>query len=105
MSKIVEATSSKDITESEKPVLVDFYATWCAPCRQIAPILEEFAEENDDIKVVKVNVEQHQELGSQYKVSGIPKIIVLDKQGDTVAESLGVVSKSKLEEMASKATK
>jgi len=80
-------------------VILDFYADWCAPCRMIGPVLEQIAEENEDINIVKVNVDENMELANQYSVRGIPALFVL-KDGKTVAQRAGFMPKDALVEWA-----
>ena len=78
----------EEVLDSEKPVLLDFWAPWCGPCRMVAPILEEIAEERPDIKVAKVNVDEEEELASQFRVMSIPTLLVM-KDGEIVNQSVG----------------
>ena len=83
----------REVLESEKPVLLDFWAAWCGPCRMVGPILEEVAEERPDIKVCKVNVDDEQELASAYRIMSIPTLMVV-KDGKIVSQSAGARPKS-----------
>ena len=86
----------KEVLDSEIPVLLDFWATWCGPCRMIAPLLEEIAEENEGkIKVGKVNVDEEDELTSQFGISSIPTVMAF-KNGEVVATQIGYCSKETL---------
>ena len=85
----------KIIRESSKPVLVDFWATWCGPCRMLAPVLEEVAEERQDITVCKVDVDEERELALEYGISSIPTLLVF-KNGEVVRKSIGVISKEEM---------
>lgn len=77
-----------EVLHSDKPVLVDFFATWCGPCKMIAPVLEEVAREREDVKVVKIDVDQVQELAIEYQVMSIPTLIVF-RDGKPGAPALG----------------
>ena len=85
----------KIIHESSKPVLVDFWATWCGPCRMLAPVLEEVAEERQDVTVCKVDVDEERELALEYGISNIPTLLVF-KNGEVVKKSIGVISKEEM---------
>ena len=95
---ITKETFEKEVLQSEKTVLLDFFATWCGPCKMLAPILDEIAEEREDIKVCKVDVDQEPELAAQYQVVSIPTLFVLEK-GQIVNQSLGAKPKAKIFEM------
>ncbi|MCR5186029.1 MAG: thioredoxin [Clostridia bacterium] len=82
----------KEVIESDKKVLIDFYATWCGPCQMLSPVLEEVAVENSDIKLVKIDVDQNEELAYKYGISAMPTIIVMEN-GEEINRSIGVISK------------
>lgn len=86
----------EEVLASEKPVLVDFWAVWCGPCRMLAPIIGEIADERDDIKVGKVNVDNEPELAEAYGIKSIPTLLLI-KDGKVVSSSIGYKEKSELE--------
>lgn len=85
----------KEIINSDKTVLLDFWATWCGPCMMIAPILHEIAEENPDIKVAKINVDENPQLAAQFGIISIPTLIVI-KDGKAVNKSEGFIQKEQI---------
>ena len=78
----------EEVLNADVPVLVDFWAPWCGPCRMVAPVLEEIAGERSDIKVVKINVDEEMELAAQFRVASIPTLLVF-KNGQVVNQSVG----------------
>ncbi|WP_028505369.1 thioredoxin [Ruminococcus sp. FC2018] len=81
-----------EVMRSDKPVLIDFFATWCGPCRMVSPLVDEIAQERSDIKVCKVDVDDQGELASEFGVSSIPMLVVL-KNGQISAKSVGAMPK------------
>ena len=92
---ITKETFEAEVLKSDKPVLLDFFAVWCGPCKMIAPILDEIAEEREDIKVCKVNVDEEPELAAKYQVMSIPTLFVI-KDGQVVNQSLGAKPKAQI---------
>ena len=93
--KITEENFESEVLQSDKTVLIDFYADWCGPCKVLSPIVEEFASENPDIKVVKVNVDEAQNLAMNYEVMSIPTLVVI-KDGKEVNRTIGIINKTDL---------
>ena len=85
----------KEVLESEKPVLLDFWASWCGPCRMVSPIVDEIAEERLDIAVGKVNVDEQPELAGKFGVASIPTLVIL-RGGRIVRQSVGAMPKSRI---------
>ena len=87
------ANFNEEVLNSDKPVLVDFWATWCMPCKMLAPILEDISKEATDFVVGKVDIDQNPELAQQYRVMSIPTLLVF-KNGKVTASAVGVQSKN-----------
>lgn len=100
MSEIIltEENFNDEVINSDKPVLVDFWASWCGPCKMLSPVISEIAKENQSIKVGKINVDEQQKLAYEYGIQSIPTL-VLFKDGKPVDTSIGYVSKSHIEDM------
>ena len=97
VSAVSDANFQAEVIESETPVLVDFWAPWCGPCRVVAPVLEEIAlERGDDLRIVKLNVEENQQTAASYEVLSIPTLILF-KGGQPVKKIIGAYPKKKLE--------
>ena len=95
---ITKENFEQEVLRSDKPVLLDFFAHWCGPCRMVGPIVEEIAQENEHIKVCKVDVDAEPELASQFQVYSIPSLVVM-KDGQVVRQSLGAQPKAKIMEL------
>lgn len=92
---ITKENFQSEVLESDKPVLLDFWAGWCGPCRMVAPILDEIAQEHPEIKVGKINVDEQRELAAQFNVMSIPTLIVM-KEGKVTNQGVGVQPKDRI---------
>lgn len=101
---VVHLTEENFVTEvkaTDKPVLVDFWASWCGPCQMLGPVIEELANEIDDVKICKLDVDANQDLAIEYGVMSIPTLILF-KNGEVSNKSVGLVSKSEIMHMIGK---
>ena len=95
-TKKVDTSNFKtDVLESDKPVVVDFWAEWCGPCKMIAPSLEEISEEMDSVQIAKVNIDENPDIAAQFGVRSIPTLMLF-KNGEAASIQVGAQSKSKL---------
>ena len=92
---ITKNNFQSEVLNSEKPVLLDFWASWCGPCRRVSPIVDEIADERGDLKVGKINVDEQPELASQFQIMSIPTLIVI-KNGEITNRSVGVRPKQQI---------
>lgn len=98
IKKVTSLNFEEEVLNSDKTVLIDFYAEWCGPCKAYSPIVEAFAAENENIKVVKVNVDDSEDLAIKYNAMSIPTTVVI-KAGKEVNRAVGIISKSNLAEL------
>ena len=92
---VTKENFQKEVLESEKPVLLDFWASWCGPCRMVSPLVDEIAAERPDIAVGKVNVDEQPELAGKFGVASIPTLVVL-RGGRIVKQSVGAMPKARI---------
>lgn len=92
---ITKENFGREVLNSDKPVLLDFFATWCGPCRMVGPVMEEIAEERSDIKVGKINVDEQPELSAQFQVMSIPMLAVI-KDGRIINQAVGARPKAQI---------
>ncbi len=95
---ITKANFETEVLQSEKPVLIDFWAPWCGPCRMLSPILDEIAAEHPEITLGKINVDEEVELSMQYRIMSIPAVMLF-KNGEVAATSIGLRPKEEMEKL------
>ncbi len=97
LNEVTDTNFQAEVIESESPVLVDFWAPWCGPCRMVAPVLEEIASERPDLRIVKLNIDENQQTAANFQVLSIPTLILF-KGGQPVKTVVGAYPKKKLEQ-------
>jgi len=98
--KINKTNFEQEVMKSEKPVLLDFWASWCGPCRMLSPIIDQIADEYPEYKICKVNVDEEPDLASQFQVMSVPSLFVIDG-GKIIEHSTGLKSKAQILQMLS----
>jgi thioredoxin 1 len=96
LSDVTDATFKSEVLEAEGPVLVDFWAPWCGPCRVVHPVLEEIDAERGDLKIVSINTDENQETTARYQVLSIPTLILF-KDGEIIKKVIGALPKRRIE--------
>ena len=95
VNEVTDTNFQAEVLESDKPVLVDFWAPWCGPCRIVAPHLEELAGEREDLRIVKLNVDENPQVSSKYNVMSIPTLLLF-KHGQVAHQIIGALPKNRL---------
>ncbi len=96
ITEVTDASFQAEVLESTEPVLVDFWAPWCGPCRVVAPVLEEIASERQDLRIVKLNTDENPQTAAKYEVLSIPTLILF-KHGEVAKKVIGAYPKKRLE--------
>lgn len=99
--KVNSDNFDEEVLNCDKTVLIDFYADWCGPCKMFAPIIDEVANENQNIKVVKINIDDNQDIAAKYQIMSIPTLVIIRK-GNEITRSVGVIDKDKIIELTLK---
>ena len=92
---LTENTFENEVINSDKPVLIDFWASWCMPCRMLSPTIEELGQEVSDVKIAKINVDEEEQLARMFRVNSIPTLVMV-KDGKVVSRSVGVQTKDRI---------
>ena len=92
---LTENTFENEVINSDKPVLIDFWASWCMPCRMLSPTIEELGQEVSDVKIAKINVDEEQQLAKMIRVNSTPTLVMV-KDGKVVSRSVGVQTKDRI---------
>ncbi len=104
MALNINDSNYPELLASGKPMVIDFWATWCGPCKRMAPIIEELAKEHPNINIGKCNVEESEDLASQFRVTSIPTLVFINSSGQPAGRMVGAQSKARVEEEIAKLT-
>ena len=101
MVKTITAENfEQEVLQSDKAVVLDFWASWCGPCRMFTPIIEKFAEDNPEVVVGKINIDEQSSLAERFKIMSVPTLVIM-KNGEVVKKNVGVISKEEVEALLS----